>query len=104
MLNLTLGLSKALANSGVTVNAVSPGMIQTPAIDRWLAGVRDSEGWGDDIERGISYALRLFPQTVNRLGQVDDIAFIVANLCSPRADFITGTNLHVDGGGNPSLS
>ena len=104
MVNLTVGLSKALTRTGITVNSVSPGMINTPAIDEWLRSIGQEQGWGDDREKSVEFALRLFPQTVDRLGQTSDIANVVAFLCSPLADFINGTNIHVDGGVNPSIS
>lgn len=98
MVNLTLSLSKALRGSGVTVNAISPGMIQTPAIDQWLRSIGDENGWGDDEAKSIEVALSIYPQSVARLGQPQDIGNMAAFLCSPAADFITGTNMHVDGG------
>ena len=98
MVNLTLSLSKALRGSGVTANAISPGMIQTPAIDQWLRSIGDENGWGNDEAKSIEVALNLYPQSVTRLGQPQDIGNMAAYLCSPLADFITGTNMHVDGG------
>lgn len=98
MVNLSLSLSKALRGSGITVNAISPGMIQTPAINRWLRSIGDERGWGDDEAKSVEVALNIYPQSVERLGQPQDIGNAAAFLCSPVADFITGTNMHVDGG------
>lgn len=98
MVNLTLSLSKALRGSGITVNAISPGMIQTPAIDQWLRSIGDERGWGDDQAKSVAVALEIYPQSVDRLGQPRDIGVMAAFLCSPVADFVTGTNMHVDGG------
>lgn len=98
MVNLALSLSKALRGTGITVNAISPGMIQTPAIDQWLRSIGDEHGWGDDEAKSIEVALRIYPQSVDRLGQPRDIGNMAAFLCSPVADFITGANMHVDGG------
>lgn len=104
MVNLTLGAAKALGRTGVTVNSVSPGMINTPAIDEWLESIGKEQGWGGDRGKSLEFALKLYPQTVNRLGEISDIANVVTFLCSPLADFINGTNIHVDGGVNPSIS
>ena len=104
MLNITLGASKALSRTGVTVNAISPGIIQTPAIDEWLLAIGCERGWGEDRAKSIEFALSLYPQTVERMGQPEDIGSAAAFLCSPLADFINGTNIHVDGGVNPSTS
>lgn len=98
MVNLTLSLSKSLRNTGITVNAISPGMIQTPAIDQWLRFIGEENGWGDDQAKSVAHALATYPQSVNRLGQPRDIGAMAAYLCSPVADFITGANMHVDGG------
>lgn len=103
LVNLTMSLSKALAGSGVTVNAISPGMIQTPAIDQWLRSIGDERGWGDDQAKSVAVALQIYPQSVNRLGQPRDIGAMAAFLCSPVADFITGANMHVDGGVTASM-
>lgn len=103
MLNLTLSLSKALSRSGVTSNAVSPGMIRTEGLRAFLARFADKRGWGDDIARAEEYVAKGSGQTVTRIGEVEDIAYAVAVLASPRSDFINGTNIHVDGGITPSL-
>lgn len=105
LVNLTLGASKALANTGVTSNVVSPGMILTPAVERWLSDIGRERGWGDDRARSERFALDNYVrQTVERLGEVDDIANIVAYLSSPLADFINGSNIRVDGGQSPSTN
>ena len=103
MLNMTLGLSKALKRSGVTANAVSPGMIETEGLARFLTNFAAKRGWGDDITKARDYVIEASGQTSSRVGQPADIAFAVAYLASPRADFVNGTNLHVDGGTSPSL-
>ncbi|WP_286958423.1 MULTISPECIES: SDR family NAD(P)-dependent oxidoreductase [Arsenicicoccus] len=103
MLNMSLGLSKALAGSGVTVNAVSPGMIRTPGLDDFLRDFAERRGWGDDTSKAADYILKGTGQTVHRIGTVEDVAYAVICLVSPRADFLNGLNLHVDGGGTANL-
>lgn len=103
MLNMSLGLSKALRHSGVTSNAVSPGMIRTEGLMEFLAAVALERGWGNDIARAEQHIVKMTGQTVTRIGEVRDIALAVAMLASPKSDFINGTNLHVDGGISPSL-
>lgn len=104
MLNATLGLSKALKRTGVTCNAISPGMIRTEGLTGFLAALAAKRGWGDDIARAEEHVANGSGQTVSRIGEVDDIAYMVAVLASPRADFINGSNFHVDGGISPSLN
>ncbi|MBM4108041.1 MAG: SDR family oxidoreductase [Phycisphaerae bacterium] len=83
LIGLTKSLARELARSGVTVNAVAPGLIETPATAGLPAEVR---------ERAAGEIL------LGRLGQVQDVAELVAFLCGERARFITGQVIKVDGG------
>jgi len=103
MLNFSLGLSKALKRSGVTSNAISPGMVRTEGLQAFLADLAAKRGWGDDIAKAEEHIVNGSGQTAGRIGEVGDIAYAVAMLASPRADFINGSNFHVDGGISPSL-
>jgi len=106
VLNLTLGLSKVLAHSGVTVNAVSPGMTSTEAVEKWLDSLAISQGiTGPDArERTVEWLLaNRMKQTVNRVGMPDDVANAVGFLCSPASDFINGSNIRVDGGASSTI-
>jgi NAD(P)-dependent dehydrogenase (short-subunit alcohol dehydrogenase family) len=88
-----IGLTKACAQEangrGVTVNAVSPGLIDTER----------RAGLGD-----MSVAEQHYKQLgqqgnpVGRIGSVDDVAAIVAYLCSDDAGYITGQVISVNGG------
>ena len=103
MLNMALGLSKALKHSGVTVNTVSPGMIRTDGLTQVLKQMAEKRGWGDDLGKAEDHITRAGGQTVARVGKVEDIAYAVTMLASPRADFFNGLNFHADGGLSPSL-
>jgi 3-oxoacyl-[acyl-carrier protein] reductase len=102
MLNMSLGLSKALAGSGVTVNSISPGMIRTEGLEQFLDQFAAKRGW-DDREQAAEYILKGTGQTVHRIGRPDDVAHAVAYLASPVADFLNGINIHVDGGGTSNV-
>jgi NAD(P)-dependent dehydrogenase (short-subunit alcohol dehydrogenase family) len=103
MVNMSMGLSKALTSTGVTVNTISPGMIMTEGLMDFLHVFAAKRGWGDDTDRAAEYILRGCGQTVNRIGQVEDVAYAVAFLASPRGDFVNGINIHLDGGGTASI-
>jgi 3-oxoacyl-[acyl-carrier protein] reductase len=81
LVGFTRGLAVELAEHNITVNCVSPGMIDTerPA----SAGKRPP--------------MKVSPP-IARLGEVDEIASMVRYLCQPEASFITGQTLHVNGG------
>lgn len=83
------GLTKAVAleyaTSGIRVNAVCPGVIDTPMIDRFAS---------DPQVR----AQLLAQEPVNRLGTPQEVANAVAWLCSDEASFMTGVPMPVDGG------
>lgn len=85
-----LGLTKtaALENAkwGVRVNAVCPGVIKTPMIDRFTGKEKQLEKQFADME------------PMNRLGQPEEVANTVLWLCSEAASFITGATIPVDGG------
>ena len=82
---LTRNLAIELGQFGITINNVAPGAIETPINSKLL---------NDPAKLGA--LLSNIP--LNRLGQPDDVASMVAFLASADADYITGTTFFVDGG------
>nr|WP_245217158.1 3-oxoacyl-ACP reductase FabG [Neoroseomonas nitratireducens] len=74
-------LSLECAPRGVTVNAVAPGLIDSPAISAAVPPERVRE---------------MVP--ARRLGRVEEVADLVAFLCSDRAGYITGQTVSINGG------
>ncbi len=89
LVNMTLGLSKALAGTGITVNCVSPGLLQTEAnVDADPAELVQRHG----------------RQSVPGLGDMEGVASLVALVASPITNFATGANIRVDGGFSPAVN
>jgi NAD(P)-dependent dehydrogenase (short-subunit alcohol dehydrogenase family) len=97
-INLSRSLARSLAGTGVTSNSISAGIIHTPGSAGELAGIAEQAGLAGGWQANEQHlALRVFGQAVGRVGRTNDIAAAVAYLASPKADFVTGVNLVVDG-------
>jgi 3-oxoacyl-[acyl-carrier protein] reductase len=81
-LALTKSLARDLAGDGITVNAITPGQIETDM--------------GRVPPERLPQILALIP--LGRLGRPEDIAFAALFLCSEEAGYITGATLDVNGG------
>ncbi len=90
VLGLTKTAALEYAKSGIRVNAVCPGPVQTPLVDKVLAAQPEL---GDQIIKAIEAR-----EPVGRMGQPEEIAEAVVWLCSDAASFVTGTAMSVDGG------
>lgn len=86
VIGLTKTAALEFARQNIRVNAVCPGAIETPMLDRIVGGT----------EKGYDMMRRMEP--VGRLGTPGEIAEAVVWLCSERASFVTGLAMSVDGG------
>ena len=99
-----VSLAKALAGSGVTSYTVSPGPIRTPGMEAGGKAMAEAQGQEYDFAAFEASYVKETKLPAGRVGSPSDIADAVAFLCSPRADFITGTNPRVDGGMMPTVN
>jgi len=80
------GLSRDVGRHGITVNCVAPGRIHSEQIDQRLHPTPESrEAFARNIPLGY-------------FGDPADMAWLIAFLCSPRARYVSGERIHVDGG------
>lgn len=96
---MTVSLAGSLAKTGVTANVVAPGPVLTDSIQAYMDWVAAHRGW-DVGPEGLEaqFLSEVLPVKTSRMGRPDDIGAAVAFLASPRADYITGAHLRVDGG------
>ena len=94
-----LGMTRAVAiettTSGITCNALCPGVLPTPAIQGKIASIPASEG------RTLDEATRdylLARQPTGRFVAMESVGAMAAFLCSPAGQDITGATLPIDGG------
>ena len=102
---LTVSLCKELASSGITVNTVSPGPIVTPGWREFALQIAAKQGWGNDLVVIEQKLLEGFlGNPTGRIGQPEEVGDLVCFLASPRAGFINGANLRIDGGLVPTTN
>ena len=99
-----VSLAKALAGTGVTSNVVSPGPIRTPGMEDGARQMFAAMNQPYDFAAFEAGFVKQNNIPVGRIGSPSDIADAVAYLASPRADYITGTDLRVDGGMLPTTN
>ncbi len=83
VIGFTRALAMEYAESGITINSVVPGLIDT---------VR-----GASAGRGLVHPSHSNPP-IGRKGYPVEVATMISNLCGPNSDFITGQTIHVNGG------
>lgn len=96
VVGLTQATAIDLAPTGVTVNSVCPGVLDTPLHDGLLGQIVEASSDIDNAEQAREWMRSFIP--TGRVQTTDDIAEMVGFLASDRAKNITGASFHVDGG------
>ena len=107
LVNLSKTLSNAFAADQILVNCVCPGLTRTPAVEssarqRLEEAGRSTAGMSAD-EAVAAYFGPRRPIPVGRFGTPEEVAGLVAFLCSDEASWITGTCINIDGGWTKSM-
>lgn len=89
VIHLSRGMALDLAEYGIRVNAISPGVIDTPQPRQFVSTLEDPQAAFDAFAP---------MHILGRVGTAEEVADAVAYLASARSSFTTGSNLVVDGG------
>ena len=102
VLSLSRLVADVYAKDGIRCNAVTPGPIATQA---WLAegGLADQQGARSGRSREEVLAAVGAGRPLGRLGEPEEIAAVIAFLCSPRTSYVTGAAWSADGGTVPII-
>lgn len=85
IIGLTGSLAREVGEKGIRVNCIMPGLVQTDRnYEKWIT---------PDIERKV-----MERQCIKSVCQPDDVANLVAFLCSKQSRMITGQTIPIDGG------
>jgi NAD(P)-dependent dehydrogenase (short-subunit alcohol dehydrogenase family) len=94
VLGLTRVLAAELVTSGITVNAICPGYVDTPMTDGSVANIMQRTGMSQEQAR--ETLAKTSPQ--NRLIDPDEVAALAVYLAQDSARGITGQAINIDGG------
>lgn len=94
VISLTQSAALSFAQQGITVNAVCPGVVDTPM----TTGIHEIRASSLGITPQESLARMIAKIPLGRLEKTEDVANAVSFLCSSDASYITGQSLNVDGG------
>jgi NAD(P)-dependent dehydrogenase (short-subunit alcohol dehydrogenase family) len=91
VLTMTYSVACDYVDDGIRCNAVSPARIHTPFVDGFLE--KHYPDRTDEMFEQLSQT-----QPIGRMGEPEEVAGLCRYLCSEEAEFITGSNMPIDGG------
>src|SRR5882757_1236548 len=88
VIGFTKSAALEYATRGIRINAICPGLIWTPMVDKMIA-----EGQGEELNKMLNTYVPM-----GRMGRPEEIADAVLWLCSSAASYVTGQSISIDGG------
>ena len=82
------------AETGVTINAISPGFVWTPLVEKQIPDLARSRGISEEAAKKEVLA----SQPSGRFVTVEEVGALAVFLCRPEAGNVTGANWSIDGG------
>ncbi|KRP34324.1 MAG: hypothetical protein ABS33_01155 [Verrucomicrobia subdivision 6 bacterium BACL9 MAG-120924-bin69] len=89
--SMTLSVARDFVDKGIRCNCVCPARVHTPFVDGFIA--KNYPGQQAEMFAKLSAG-----QPIGRMGEPEEIATLIAFLCSNKAAFITGSAYDIDGG------
>lgn len=104
LLSFSKSIAMAHSGSGLLVNCIAPAFIETPMTDGMMEKRMEEEDCSFD-EAVESFLEEERPYLVlKRRGKVEEVAPVIAFLCSELSSFVTGSNWRIDGGAVGSIN
>lgn len=91
VVGMTLSVAKDYLPFNIRCNCISPGRVHTPFVDGYL-----QKHYPNNVEEMFEKLSKTQP--IGRMGNPEEIAFLILYLCCDEASFITGTDYPIDGG------
>jgi 3-oxoacyl-[acyl-carrier protein] reductase len=88
-ISLAKSMAQQLAKDNIRVNSIAPGSISFPGGSWWKRQQADPEGTAEFVRRELPFG---------RFGRAEEVGDVVAFLASPRASWVSGASIVVDGG------
>ncbi|CAA0121206.1 3-oxoacyl-[acyl-carrier-protein] reductase FabG [Halioglobus japonicus] len=103
LINYTASVSREIAQYGVNINNILPGMFATEGADELVEVYADAFGLERDRDVAMNHFLENNKIPAGFVADAADMAPMAALLCSPLSRFIVGQNIVIDGGQHHSL-
>ena len=108
ILNMSASLAKQYGEFGITANTVSPAVVLSKLITYRFQALAEKTGKPAETERDLYELMLEYDASVatpmKRLCRLEEVADVVAFLASPRASYINGANIRVDGANVGSIN